>query len=100
MHDYSLIGLISTVAGSSIMAQATAASVPLPIGALVSGLSMAAAAFVAWGMFKKSNEHHEREITLLRQSLDDIQAEVSIVSQRVARIEGRLETLQDMMNQR
>jgi hypothetical protein len=98
MHDNFIVGVVSLITGSSTFLQTTSAgSLPLPLGALISAFSMLAAALIAWGMFKKSSEHHANEIKLLRQSLGNIAEEVSDVGQRVARIEGRLEGLATLL---
>lgn len=92
MTDQSITALISAATGVSVYAQATAVAIPLPMSAGIALLGMLATALVTWGVFKKATERNEAEIEMLRNSLTVIMGTLSDVRERVARIEGKLES--------
>lgn len=90
MTDQTMTALVSAATGGAVYAQSTSVDLPIPLSAVVSVLSMAAAGLVTWGMFKKASERHDAEIELLRSSLTKMHEMMSEVRERVARIEGTL----------
>jgi hypothetical protein len=92
MTDQSITAFVSAATGISVYAQATAVHVPLPTSAFIAAVGMLATALVTWGVFKKATERHEEEISLLRSHLNDILGTLADVRERVARIEGKLES--------
>lgn len=91
MTDQTLTALVSAATGGAVYAQTSAVSLPIPLSAMTSILSMAAAALVTWGMFKKASERHDTEIDLLRTNLSSMHNMMADIRERVARIEGKLE---------
>lgn len=89
MADHSFAALMSITAGYAAYSQTV--ELPLPVSALTTLISMAAAGLVTWGMFKKASDRHEAEIELLRKSLVAIHNTLADVRERIARIEGKLD---------